>query len=248
MKKIKVAISLDKDLLDKIDSKVDREILRSRSQAMEFYLRKGLKDEKVETAVLLVSKKNQEKLLKKSNGICLLEKQVKFFRDSGINKIMILTQHRHSINDLISKADEIGRDITIIRSSAKNNGEALLIANEKIKENNFVVMNGNIFLEFDLTGMIMRHIKEDKLATIGLMSAKETSRFGVAKLDGEMVVDFIEKPKSIDTFIVNAGIYVLKKEVFELMGKKQIEIDLIPKLAKIKQLLGFFTYGKYEYY
>ena len=39
MKKPKIAISLDKPLLDLIDSKVDGSILRSRSQAMEFFLK-----------------------------------------------------------------------------------------------------------------------------------------------------------------------------------------------------------------
>ena len=60
MKKPKIAISLDQSLLDQIDSKVDGSIIRSRSQAIELFLRRGLHDEKIDTAFLLVSKNNQE--------------------------------------------------------------------------------------------------------------------------------------------------------------------------------------------
>jgi len=37
IKKPKIAISLDKSLLDLVDSKVDGSVIRSRSQAMEFF-------------------------------------------------------------------------------------------------------------------------------------------------------------------------------------------------------------------
>ncbi|MBI2576659.1 hypothetical protein HYV84_05580, partial [Candidatus Woesearchaeota archaeon] len=45
---------------------------------------------------------------------------------------------------------------------------------------------------------------------------------------------------------VNAGIYIFKPEVFELFsGAASLEKDLFPKLAKMKQLVGFFTRGAY---
>ena len=88
----------------------------------------------------------------------------------------------------------------------------------------------------------------DKLATMGLMTREKTSGYGTAILDGDFVVDFYEKPKQSSTHIVNAGIYVFKPEIFELFENvNSLEKDLFSKLARMKQLLGFFTYGEYEH-
>ena len=46
--------------------------------------------------------------------------------------------------------------------------------------------------------------------------------------------------------LVNAGIYIFKPEAFELFEYAvSLEKDVFPKLAKIKQLAGYFTYGEY---
>ena len=61
-------------------------------------------------------------------------------------------------------------------------------------------------------------------------------------------MDFQEKPKQSSTNIVNAGIYIFKPEAFELFDNvSSLEKDLFPKLARLKQLVGFFTYGEYEH-
>lgn len=247
MGKIKIAISIEKDLLSLIDSKVDNSLIRSRSQAIELYLNRGLKDEKIDTAFIMVSKNKQHCLLKKIHGITLLEKQVLFLKKHGLRNIFIITQHSSQINDIINESQNLDANIEILEFAASNNGEAL-ISSKGSFTNNFIVMNGNIFLDFDLKNMINKHLKEDKLATIALMSSKETSRYGVAIMDGELVVDFEEKPKHGRSNIVNAGVYIFKKEVYELMTKSPIEVDLLPKLAKIKQLHGFFAMGDYLYF
>ncbi|TAL58033.1 MAG: ribbon-helix-helix protein, CopG family, partial [Nanoarchaeota archaeon] len=54
MKKTKIAISIDSGILAEIDRRVDGRIMRSRSQAMEVYLRKGLFESEVRIAVILL--------------------------------------------------------------------------------------------------------------------------------------------------------------------------------------------------
>jgi NDP-sugar pyrophosphorylase family protein len=192
----------------------------------------------------MVAKNYQKGLMKNFNGKTLIRKQVDFFEKNGIKDIIILTQHSNIINTII---DEIqGTAARIVEIKASTNGEALGKLSKKIDDDNMIVMNGNIFLEFDLKNMIKQHLKEQKLASIGLMSSKEVSKFGNIVMDGDLVVEFKEKPTTSESFIVNGGIYIFKKESMELIDDKPIEQSFLPRLAKIKQAYGYFINARYK--
>ena len=247
MTKPKIAISLDKSLLDLVDSKVDGSVIRSRSQAIEFFLSKGLQEQSISTLVLLIRGEHQRILLKKLKGKSLIKNQIEFFTKYGINNLYIVTQHTKNINLLLNEVSESNINVEIIETNANGNAQALHAVKDKIK-NSFIVMSGDTYNDFDLLKMIKKHLELDKMATMGLMTREKITGYGTAILDGDFIVDFQEKPKQSSTHIVNAGIYVFKPEVFELFENVNIlEKDLFPKLARLKQLVGFFTYGEYEH-
>lgn len=246
MPKIKIAISLDNHLLKRIDTKVDKNIIRSRSQAIELFLERGLREDKIDTIFLMLSKNDQESSIQEKDGLTLLKKQIDFFQNNGFTRFFIITQHSNNTNTILNILHSSKMETKLIEVNAKNNGEALMMSKKYFPEK-FIVMNGNILFDFDINNMINFHNKEEKLVTIGLMSAKETTRYGTAILKGDLVVDFIEKPKKTQSHIVNAGIYIFTKESLELLDNQKIEISLLPKLAKINQLLGYFIVGDYQY-
>ena len=247
MTKPKIAISLDKSLLDLVDSKVDGSIIRSRSQAMELYLKKGLQEQSINTAVLLIKGEHQKNLLKKLKGKSLIKNQLDFFAKYGINNVYIITQHTKNINLLLNEISDAKINVDIVEKEAKGNAQALQAIKDKIK-NSFIAMSGDTYNNFDLLKMIKKHLEMDKLATMGLMTREKIAGYGTAILDGDFIADFQEKPKQSSTNIVNAGIYIFKPEVFELFENvNSLEKDLFPKLARLKQLIGFFTYGEYEH-
>lgn len=245
MKKPKIAISLDKPLLDLVDSKVDGSVIRSRSQAIEFFLRKGLQDQSINTAVILLRGEHQSIALKNIKGKSLIKNQLDFFYKNNINNIFIVTQHTKNMNLFLNEVSDPRLNIEVIEINVKGNANALESIKNKIK-NNFVVMSGDTYNNFDLIKMAQKYLEMDKLATMGLMTREKTAGYGTAILDGDFIVDFQEKPKQSSTNIVNAGIYIFKPEIFELFGNvNSLEKDLFPKLARMKQLIGFFTYGEY---
>jgi len=247
MKKPKIAISLDKSLLDLVDSKVDGSVIRSRSQAIEFFLRKGLQGQSVNTAVLLIKGEHQKNLLKSLKGKSLIKNQLDFFAQHGINKVYIVTQHTKTINLLLNEISDAKISVEIVEKEARGNAQALQAIKDRIK-NSFVAMSGDTYNNFDLLKMIKKHLELDKIATMGLMTREKITGYGTAILDGDLIVDFQEKPKQSSTNIVNAGIYIFKPEVFELFDNiSSLEKDLFPKLARLNQLVGFFTYGEYEH-
>ena len=248
MKKPKIAISLDKNLLDLIDSKVDGTIVRSRSQAIEFFLRKGLQGQSINTAILLIKGEHQNIMLKTLKGKSLLKNQIDFFSQYGVNNIFIITQHTKNTNLLLNEISDSKINAEIIESNANGNADALKSIKDKVK-NSFIVMSGDTYNNFDLNKMIKKHLEMDKMAAMGLMTREKPASYGIAVLDGDFIINFNEKPKHYSTNIVNAGIYIFKPEIFELFDNvSSLEKDLFPKLARIKQLVGFFTYGDYEHF
>ena len=245
MPKSKIAISVDNSLLKLVDSKVDGSVIRSRSQAIEYFLKKGLQEQSVNLAVLLLKGEHQESALKEVKGTSLIKQQIEFFSNHGINTLYIVTQHTKNMNQLIDEISDSKIKVEIIERQAKGNADALKAVKGKVN-NSFVVMSGDTYNNFDLLKMAKKHADSDKMATMGLMTREKTSSYGTSILDGDLIIDFQEKPKHYSTNIVNAGIYIFKPEVFELFeDAASLEKDLFPRLARIKQLVGFFTYGEY---
>jgi NDP-sugar pyrophosphorylase family protein len=243
MRKEKIAISVDNSILKLVDSKVDGSVIRSRSQAIEYFLKKGLTEESITTAVVLLKGAQQDVVLKAFKGKSIIKNQIEFFNSNGIKKIFLITQKPSK--EL--REELINTNVEIIEKEAKGNASALLALKERIKSN-FIVMSGDTYNNFDLIKMINKHLTLNKLATMGLMTREKASDYGTAILDGDFIIDFQEKTKKISSHIVNAGIYIFKPEIFELIQGNSLEKELFPKLAKIKELVGFFTYGEYEHF
>lgn len=246
MNKVKIAISVDKPLLDIIDSKVDGSIIRSRSQAIEFFLNRGLQEQSIDTAVLLLKGTQQHIAFKEIKNKSLIKSQIDFFYKNGIKNICIVTQHTKNINKLLGEISDSKVNIKIFEKEAKGNAAALNAIKDYLAGRAFIAMSGDTYNDFDLKNMVKKHLQSNKMATMGLMSRQQTSEYGNAVLDGDLVVEFDEKPKKTKSNVVNAGIYVFSFEIFHLLNNSaSLEKDLFPKLAKIKQLVGYFTHGEY---
>jgi mannose-1-phosphate guanylyltransferase len=108
----------------------------------------------------------------------------------------------------------------------------------------FLALNGDSLREADLSRLLAFHREAGALATILLTRVDDPSRYGLVRLEGGgRVAGFLEKPRKeeIDTHLINAGVYVLEPEVFDLIpaGKEvSIEREVFPVLAESKALFG----------
>ncbi|MBS3107209.1 hypothetical protein J4419_06145, partial [Candidatus Woesearchaeota archaeon] len=149
MKKEKIAISIDSGVLSLLDSKVDGSMLRSRSQAIEYFLGKGLQEDSVTIAVLLLRGGQQGIALKQIHGKSLLQHQVEFFVSSGIKTLYLVTQSpSRELRESL-----VGLPVEIVEANKRGNAGALSELSEKIISN-FVVMSGDTLNHFDLRRMV----------------------------------------------------------------------------------------------
>lgn len=103
---------------------------------------------------------------------------------------------------------------------------------------NFIVCNGDVLTDLDLTELMDFHLSSQAGATIALTYVDDPSAFGVVptKDNGE-VIAFVEKPpkESAPSHWINAGIYILSNEFLDLIPEGinvSIERETFPKLLE----------------
>lgn len=245
MRKKKIAISIDEPLLDIINSYKDGVTIRSTSQAIESLIKQAIKQKPITIAVVLINEKDQHFLLEKIENIPLIKCHINFLKKFGIDQVYLVTRENETLK---KKVLELSKKIKIeLINEEKGTGtaNALILIKNKIR-GDFLVVNGDTFNDFKLKKMINEHIENGKVATIGLISSTSPHKRGAAILEGTTIIDFREKQETKSN-IINAGVYILKPKVFEYFDKntRSLELDIFPKLARDKQLQGFFTYGKF---
>lgn len=115
---------------------------------------------------------------------------------------------------------------------------------EHIEDHDFLVLNGDILTDLDLRALIDYHHEKQAAGTITLTPVEDPTAYGLVRLgDSGEVAAFLEKPSwdQIDTNLVNAGTYVMKKEVLDLIPpgvEYSFERGVFPKLVS-KGLYGF---------
>jgi len=101
----------------------------------------------------------------------------------------------------------------------------------------FLVVNGDVLTDLDVTALIGFHRAHGGEATIALHPVEDPSRFGVVVTDGDgRVSAFIEKPSRDEapTNLINAGTYVFEPSVLSRIAagrKVSVERETFPALA-----------------
>jgi mannose-1-phosphate guanylyltransferase len=120
---------------------------------------------------------------------------------------------------------------------------------EALLEDRFFMLNGDVLTDIDLTAQLAQHEATDARGTLALVAVDDPSAYGLVGLhDDGSVREFTEKPDptQIDTNLVNAGAYILERDVLEEMGPAgtniSIERDVFPKLVG-RGLFGYVVDG-----
>jgi mannose-1-phosphate guanylyltransferase len=109
---------------------------------------------------------------------------------------------------------------------------------EPMLEERFLMLNGDVLTDIDLSAQIAQHERTGARGTLALVPVPDPSAYGLVVLDGERAVqEFIEKPSSeqnLPTNLISAGAYVLEKEILDLVpaGRNvSIEREVWPRLV-----------------
>lgn len=106
----------------------------------------------------------------------------------------------------------------------------------------FLVLNGDVLTDLDVTRFVDFHERTGAEATIALHKVADPSRYGVVPTNGEgRVTEFVEKPPPGDapTDLINAGTYVFEPSVLDRIdgGRRvSVEREVFPMLVADRTL------------
>jgi len=249
--KSKIAITLDSELLRKID---DFSRNQNRSAYIEKLIEESIKAKTLDTAVLLAGGDGVRlrpftyeipKPMVPVRGKPVIRWQVDMLKRQGINNIVITLKHDEKNNQIIK---ELGNEVTyVFEKEPMGTGGALLRAKDMVGKH-FLVMNADTLHSPipNLSGMYNFHVQKNAIATLLVMMKEDIRRYGAVMIDEDgKVVGFQEKINEKKPGLISSGIYILNHSIFNYIKKKcSIENDVFPKLKDAGLLAGYFFNGR----
>src|SRR5262249_13855728 len=113
---------------------------------------------------------------------------------------------------------------------------ALKYAEEHLADR-FLMLNGDVLSDMDLSAQIAQHERTGATATLALVGVEDPSAYGLVRIhDDRPVKVFLEKPSAvqIDTNLISAGAYVLERSILDLIAPDanvSIEREIWPQLV-----------------
>jgi len=174
-------------------------------------------------------------------GRPILEHQIEWLHGEGVTNIILLCGYRSDVirrhfGDGSKHGVQIEYSIEeepLGRGGALRQGSALLPAGEQV----VIATNGDILTDQQLAPILQRHRRKNATATV--MLTPLLSPYGVVKVARDSHIEsFDEKP--VLPYWINAGVYVLSREFFELLPTRgDHEDSTFPELSRRKELYGF---------
>jgi mannose-1-phosphate guanylyltransferase len=128
-------------------------------------------------------------------------------------------------------------------------GGAIVTVLDRLGDEPFLALNGDILTDLDLTAMVASHRERGAVATIALHHAEDARAFGLVATGSDgRISEFREKPADAVTGDVNAGTYVLDPEPLQAWPAGTyawIEGEVFPKLIDEGWPLFGFSSGSY---
>ena len=173
---------------------------------------------------------------------------VRQLRNQGITKLVMCTGYRsEQVEEAFEDGSSLGVAIEYSREeSPLGTGGALALATPYLEgEAEFILMNGDSFVEVDFEQMIRSHHAHKGCLTMALRHVEDAGRYGTVHADQDKRISaFVEKTGLQQPGLVNAGVYVVSSDVLKALpaGASSLEKDVFPKLIE-RGMYGFDRTG-----
>jgi mannose-1-phosphate guanylyltransferase len=172
-------------------------------------------------------------------GVPAIEHLFRWLEQNGVGRaVLAIGQH----NEDLAHAYRDGRPghlaIDIVEESERlESGGGIRNAVETAGVTGpFLVLNGDVYVEFDLAPILQEHERRDAVLSMALYEVQDPSMYGVAVVDArQRITRFVEKPPaaSAPSRLINAGVWVFSRGLVDEIpaGAVRVEETLFPSLV-----------------
>jgi mannose-1-phosphate guanylyltransferase len=142
-----------------------------------------------------------------------------------------------SVRNVLGDGSGLGIRLRFVEEPDPRGTAGALKFAEPMLDERFLMLNGDVLTDIDLTEQIAQHERTAAKATLALVPVADPTAYGLVHLhEDHSVRDFLEKPSSdaIDSNLISAGAYVLEREILELVPPDRnvsIEREVWPLLV-----------------
>ncbi len=183
------------------------------------------------------------------NGRPFLEHLLRALRAQGFTRALLCVGYKgEMIAAHFGDGAALGMDIAY----AREQGDALLGTAGALRhaaqrlESTFMLVNGDTFVDGDLTALVSGHAAGGATVTMGLVRVPDAGRFGAVALGADGAITRFAEKSSAAEGLINAGVYVIDKTVlaeFPDRSPLSLERDIFPALAAQGRLRGAILGG-----
>jgi NDP-sugar pyrophosphorylase family protein len=167
-------------------------------------------------------------------GVPFLQLLLARVRSQGVGQVILGTGYMaEQIEDFFRDGQDLALRISYSREHEPlGTGGALKLA-EPMLSDPVLVLNGDSFVEWSLAATLELFTRRDAAAVIVLQAVPDVARYGSVTIDADgRVTEFVEKGARTGAGLINAGVYLLRKEMVSALPADRavsLERDVFPE-------------------
>lgn len=168
----------------------------------------------------------------------------------GVTNIILSIGYKSNcIKEHFGNGDKFGVKISyVIEDKPLGTGGAIKLASQGLDKPFFLLWGDNL-MDLDLNELYKAYLREAPQVAMVLTPREDVENFGVAKLNGEKIEFFVEKPKREDapSNLINAGAFIIDPKCLRILpeGISSIERDCFEKLAPLGEISAYVHQGQW---
>jgi mannose-1-phosphate guanylyltransferase len=182
----------------------------------------------------------------------LMVYMLEWLRGHGIDDVIMSCGFKATqVREVLGDGSQLGIRLRFVEEPDPRGTAGALKFAEELLDARFLMLNGDVLTDLDLTTQIAQHERTGATGTLALVAVADPSSYGLVSLrDDGSVREFLEKPSEdqvVDTNLISAGAYVLERSVLDLIPadrKVSIEREVWPVLVG-RGLYGFVDESAY---
>jgi mannose-1-phosphate guanylyltransferase len=163
---------------------------------------------------------------------------LEWLRGHGVDDVIMSCGFRaSSVRDVLGDGSDLGVRLRFVEEPDPRGTAGALKLAEPMLDERFLMLNGDVLTDIDVTSQIAQHEATGATGTLALVPVADPTAYGLVILEEDRSVrEFVEKPSSdrVASNLISAGAYVLERGILDLVPPDRnvsIEREVWPLLV-----------------